>query len=85
MNRRQLRLPCGMNPHGPPPPGIHSCAQPMLTRQITPESVSCSRSMLYAKPFALPLGGVVKARAFAPQGKQASEVATESFGAVQGK
>jgi len=32
-----------MNPHGPPLPGIHPFAQPMLPHQIIPESVSCSR------------------------------------------
>ena len=43
------------------------------------------RSLLYEKPFALTRGGVVKARAIAPQGRQAGEVAAESFGVAKGK
>jgi hypothetical protein len=41
--RRHGRLPRGMNPHDPLPLDIYSFAQSMLPRQLTPESVSCSR------------------------------------------
>jgi alpha-L-fucosidase len=42
-------------------------------------------SPLYEKPFALPLGGTVKARAFLPQGKQQSAVVSEAFGVAKAK
>jgi alpha-L-fucosidase len=50
----------------------------------TPESA------LFEKPFPLPSGGTVRARAFAPENgttreKAASDIATESFGIAKGK
>jgi alpha-L-fucosidase len=42
-------------------------------------------SPLYEKPFALPKGGTVKARASVPQGNVQSDVVTETFGVAKGK